>query len=59
MLLHGCSIPSRRLSTAYGGLQNVAKFEGHKGAITAVSFSENGCAASLCQPDTAKWLLPA
>ena len=27
-----------------GAPQNVAKFEGHKGAITAVSFSENGCA---------------
>ena len=36
------------------GLQNVAKFEGHKGPVTGLSFSENGYFLATAAADGVK-----
>ena len=40
---HHCAHPNAFLAPP----QNVAKFDGHEGRISGISFSENGCARSL------------
>lgn len=48
------SLLLRLILSSHASAQNVAKFEGHSGAICGMSFSENGYYLATCAADGVK-----